>query len=62
MPRNAVTQRGYSGVNVLLPWREAQQIDYGDAQWLTYKQAREAGGQVRKGEKGSRIVFPREDV
>jgi antirestriction protein ArdC len=37
--------------------REAQEIGYGDAQWLTYKQAREAGGQVRKGDKGSRIVF-----
>jgi antirestriction protein ArdC len=41
----------------LLLWCTAQERGYADAQWLTYQQAHEAGGQVRKGEKGSHIVF-----
>jgi antirestriction protein ArdC len=57
MPRNAITGRGYSGVNVLLLWSTATERGYGEAQWLTYGQAQEAGGQVRKGEKGSHVVF-----
>jgi antirestriction protein ArdC len=57
MPRNAISGRGYSGVNVLLLWATAQEEGYADAQRLTYKQASEAGGQAHKGEKGSHIVF-----
>jgi antirestriction protein ArdC len=57
LPRNAVTGRGYSGMNVLLLWCTAQERGYAESQWLTYQQATEAGGQVRKGEKGSHIVF-----
>lgn len=57
MPRNAITGRGYSGVNVLLLWIRAQEGGYAGSQWLTFKQALDAGGHVRKGEKGVRVVF-----
>lgn len=57
MPRNHVTGRAYSGVNVLLLWMRAEQCGYTQSEWLTYKQAQEADGQVRKGEKGVRVVF-----
>lgn len=57
MPRNATTNRAYSGVNVLLLWCRAQEAGYHDARWLTFKQALDAGGHVRKGEKGVRVVF-----
>lgn len=57
MPRNAITGRAYSGVNVVLLWSEAQDKGYKSPRWLTYKQASEAGGQVRKGEHGVGIVF-----
>lgn len=57
MPVNHVTGRAYSGVNVLLLWIRAQDAGYDNNRWLTYKQAQEAGGHVRKGEKGVRIVF-----
>lgn len=57
MPRNFASKRPYSGVNVLLLWGEAHEKGYDDAQWLTYNQAQEAGGQVRKGEKGTHITF-----
>lgn len=59
MPRNAVSKRAYSGINVLLLWCEAQDRGYSSAEWLTFKQAKERGGTVRKGEKGVEIIFMR---
>lgn len=47
----------YRGVNVLLLWLSALERGYSAPLWLTYKQAREFGGQVRKGEKGSLVVY-----
>ena len=57
MPRNAVSGRAYSGANVMLLWMTAQEKSYTDSKWLTYKQATELGGNVRKGEKGTTIVY-----
>jgi antirestriction protein ArdC len=57
MPRNAVTSRAYSGVNVLILWSRAQDSNYSDPRWLTFKQALELGGNVRKGEKGETVIF-----
>ena len=53
MPSNAITGRGYSGVNVLLLWSQAAERGYSSSRWLTFKQALDAGGHVRKGEKGA---------
>lgn len=57
MPRNAITGRPYSGANVVLLWIDAEAKGYATPKWITYRQATEAGGQVRKGEKGSQITF-----
>jgi antirestriction protein ArdC len=57
MPRNAVTDRAYSGVNVLLLWSRAQETGYADPRWLTFNQAKEIGANVRKGEKGETVIF-----
>ena len=57
MPRNAISGRAYSGVNVPLLWGEALEKGYASPRWLTFKQALEAGGTVRKGEKSSLVVF-----
>jgi antirestriction protein ArdC len=57
MPRNAVTSRAYSGVNVLLLWSRAQESGFADPRWLRFNQAREAGGNVRKGEKGETVIY-----
>jgi antirestriction protein ArdC len=57
MPRNAVTARAYSGANVLLLWSRAQESGFSDPRWLTFKQALEAGGNVRKGEKGECVIY-----
>ena len=57
MPRNAVTQRAYSGANVILLWSRAQESGFANPLWLTFKQALELGGNVRKGEKGETVIY-----
>jgi len=57
MPRNAISGRGYSGCNVPLLWCAAQERGFESPKWLTFKQALEAGGNVRKGEKGNMVVY-----
>lgn len=47
----------YRGVNVLLLWGEAQAKGFVSPSWMTYKQAQAVGGQVRKGEAGSLVVY-----
>jgi antirestriction protein ArdC len=49
--------KAYRGVNVLMLWASAIEKGYSCPLWLTYKQAAELGGQVRKGEKGSLVVY-----
>lgn len=57
IPYNAVSGRHYSGVNILLLWITSMANGYSRTGWLTFKQAKEAGGSVRKGEKATQIVF-----
>lgn len=52
-PRNFSTGKPYRGINVLLLWSS----DYSSPFWLTFKQAQELKGNVRKGEHGTPIVF-----
>jgi len=47
----------YRGVNVLLLWGAALEGGFSSPMWMTYRQAQELGGQVRKGESGSLVVF-----
>jgi len=47
----------YQGINILLLWSEATERGFARTTWMTYRQARELGGQVRKGESGTLIVF-----
>jgi len=57
MPHNAATDRRYSGINVLILWAEVVMRGYGSQRWLTYRQAQAAGGNVRKGEKGTTVCY-----
>jgi len=56
-PVNASTKRAYSGVNILSLWISASQRNYDSGQWATFKQWQDMGACVRKGEKGTPIVF-----
>lgn len=53
LPRNLVSGRAYRGVNVFL----LGSAGYSSPYWLTFKQALDLGGHVRKGEKSTPIVF-----
>jgi antirestriction protein ArdC len=55
-PCNAATNRPYSGCNVVLLWM-AQASGYRTPRFLTFKQALELGGIVRKGERGTKVYF-----
>jgi antirestriction protein ArdC len=48
---------GYRGVNILSLWMAALAKGYRSPIWMTFKQALDLGGAVRKGEKGSLTVF-----
>ncbi|EGE55968.1 domain of unknown function DUF1738 [Rhizobium etli CNPAF512] len=47
----------YQGINVLMLWSEAVEKGFAAPIWMTFKQATELGAHVRKGEKGSLVVF-----
>lgn len=49
-PVNALTGNAYQGMNVLLLWLSADEQGFGSDCWLTYRQAQQLGGHVRKGE------------
>lgn len=55
VPRRS-TGDAYRGINVIMLWIASQIAGYEETTWMTYKQASELGGQVRKGEKGSLVV------
>lgn len=57
LPVNLISGRAYSGVNVLTLWLEGMERGFKHPGWLTFKQAKELGGSVMKGEKGVRIVY-----
>ncbi len=51
--RNLVSKKPYRGINVWLLLGSG----YATPWWVTYKQAKTLGGQVRKGERGTPVVF-----
>lgn len=54
--RNGVSDAAYCGINQFLTFMTSYTLGYTSPYWLTYKQAQELGGQVRKGEKGTPVV------
>src|ERR1051326_1324066 len=56
-PRNAHSKKPYRGINVLVLWAAAQAQGYSTGLWATYPQWQELGAQVRRGEKGTLVVF-----
>ena len=47
----------YQGINVVMLWSAATAKGYACPLWLTFKQALELGGAVRKGETGELVVY-----
>jgi antirestriction protein ArdC len=57
MPKNASTNRTYSGINVLILWGAVIQHGFSGQNWLTFRQALALGGHVRKSERGTTVVY-----
>src|ERR1700730_4905120 len=47
----------YSGINILMLWASAIEQGFNAPMWMTYNQAAELKAYVRKGEKGSLVVY-----
>lgn len=47
----------YRGINVVMLWLAATLKGYSAPIWMTYRQASEIGGQVRKGEQGTAVAY-----
>src|SRR5215468_10562506 len=52
-PANLITKKAYRGINVFL----LGFAGYGSQYWLTFNQAKQLGGNIRRGEHGTKIVF-----
>ncbi|MBK5961280.1 hypothetical protein CCR97_24185 [Rhodoplanes elegans] len=59
LPANIATGRTYSGINIPILWAAAKRAGYPDPAWMTFRQARALNANVRKGERGTHIVFTR---
>ena len=57
LPHNASTGRGYSGINILILWGAVISGGFSGQGWLTFRQALSLGGNVRKGAKGTTVVY-----
>jgi len=57
LPVNAKTSNEYSGVNIVLLWVAGMETARTTPFWLTYKQAQDLGGQIRKGEKATTVCY-----
>ena len=57
LPKNAATGRRYSGINVLILWGAVIERGYSGQAWLTFRQTLGLGGNVRKGERGTTVVY-----
>jgi len=53
LPCNLVTKKPYRGMNVLL----LHAMSYESPFWLTFRQAKELGGSIKKGEKSCPVIF-----
>jgi antirestriction protein ArdC len=59
-PVNAVTKKRYRGVNVFMCWAAAMENGHSSSRWATFNQWKEIDCAVRKGERGTPIIFFKE--
>ena len=56
-PVNVFSNSFYSGINTVILWHRQSQLGADSSQWLTFRQAQELGGHIKKGEKATCIIF-----
>jgi antirestriction protein ArdC len=57
IPTNLISKKAYRGFNPFFLNLVASMEGYTSQYWLTYKQAQKKGGQVKKGESGTLVIF-----
>src|SRR6476619_647695 len=57
LPYNAASGRNYRGLNVPLLWAATAAGGYSRHSWVSFNQAQQLGGSVRKGEKATHVYF-----
>ncbi len=57
LPKNASTTKSYSGVNILILWGDVIARGFTCQNWVTFRQAKQMGGSVRKGERGTTVCY-----
>lgn len=57
LPKNAATGRAYSSINILVLWGAVAERGFTTQKWLTFRQALKLGAHVRKGERGTTVVY-----
>ena len=56
-PINVSSKSFYSGINTVILWLRQSQLGADSSQWLTFRQAQNLGGYVKKGERATCIIF-----
>jgi len=57
LPKNTISNKNYNGVNVLLLWGASIEKEYTCHEWASFRQWSEKKEQIRKGEKGTMVVY-----
>ncbi len=57
IPKNNSTGKCYRGINIVLLWASAYKNNFASPEWASYKQWQSQDQAVRKGEKGTMIVY-----
>ncbi|MEQ9230594.1 MAG: zincin-like metallopeptidase domain-containing protein [Cyclobacteriaceae bacterium] len=57
IPENPITKNQYQGINILSLWFNQKSKSLPSNKWASFKQWQQIGASVKKGEKGSRIIF-----
>ena len=56
-PVNVSSKSFYSGINTVILWHRQSQLGADSSEWLTFRQAQNLGGHIKKGEKATCIIF-----
>ncbi len=56
-PKNYLTKKPYSGVNIFALWMYGSLFEYSTNSWLTFKQAQSLGFKVKKDSKSAPVFF-----
>ena len=57
LPMNAVTHKAYNGINIMMLWMCASHCGFSSNLWMTFKQAKDIGARVIKGQKGTTCIY-----